>query len=865
MKDTRSFSPFKICPKTGRIAGVQFPRQLPLVLLPAAGFLALVWFLIRVVPKPSRATYPCQRVAAPLASSFLMWLAGVTGATLAFRHAQVRLRQARYAAAALALIVALAGIAWGFLSQGQPVQALPAAYTPHPANAPIGVARGLAPGRVSWVHNPVVTDWDGVTSTVGQRWFDRIDQAEATKMMQWAVMSYAGTTTTAAAWDAIFQHFNGGAGYASGEKIFIKINLTTSNAPNCADSSYNWNPSSCGANWTSIGQSPQLMIALLDQLVNAAGVAQADIAIGDPTGLWVNELYDPVHGAFPGEVYLDARGGSGRTKAISSTTPLYWSAPAAEIEGKSQDYLLQAVADARYVINLAILKSHERAGITAAAKNHFGSLYGATGMRKPTTTGYYNLHSRLPLETTAPPPTGEDRREMALYRPLVDLNGHEGMGGKTLFYILDAIYAGKGWNGAPSKWSVPPFCSTPGCDTGSAWWPASLLLSMDPVAIDSVAFDFLSLRTDWTEVLAAEGVQDYLHEMALANNPPSGTFYDPEGDGTAMASQGVHEHWNDAAHRQYSRNTGAAGGIDLLYVTGDPTGNAAVRRTEQPIVIDGALDTAWDATPGQAIDNVLFGGGVIGGSEDLSASYRTLYDGTDLYVLVEVADDALVNDSTSPDDDDCVVLLIDGDYSRGASYDGTNDFDLGFCWSETAVTVGASSAPIPSGAAFQILQTVEGYRVEIRVPLDEIGVTPGYGGLFGLDVHVNDDDDDGQGDAEIAWWASVDADPQAPNGFGAARLEGPQEVNVIAAPGEEGVLLEWAHFAWNDAYEIHRSASPYFEPDATTLVDEVPAPESQYPDAASIGTTYYVVRARQSGLGIPSNRTGRFQFDLTAP
>ena len=140
---------------------------------------------------------------------------------------------------------------------------------------------------------------------------------------------------------------------------------------------------------------------------------------------------------------------------------------------------------------------------------------------------------------------------MAQYRPLVDLNGHLGMGGKTLLYMVDGIYAGRDWSGTPSKWDVLPFQ----VDT-TANWPASLFLSMDQVALDSVAFDLLSLRTDWTEVLAAEGVQDYLHEMALANNPPSGTFYDPERDGTRMASQGVHEHWNNATDRQVHPQSG---------------------------------------------------------------------------------------------------------------------------------------------------------------------------------------------------------------------------------------------------------------------------------------------------------------------
>ena len=335
MKVPSRFSPFKVCPKTGRIVGVKGAGQLPLILLPAVGSLALVWFLIRVVPKPSRAAYPCQRVAAPLAGSFLLWLAGIAGASVAFHAARAKLRQARYATAGLALVVAAVGIAWAVLSPGRPVQAVPVVYTPHPANAPIGAAKGLMPGRVAWVHAPGVTDWDGATTAVGQRWYDKIDQAKAAHMMEWALTGYAHTTTTAAAWDAMFRHFNGGAAYQPGEKVFIKVNLTTSNSPNCdLNSSYNWNPSTCGASWTSVGQSPQLMVALLDQLVNSAGVAQSNITIGDSTGLWVNELYNPVHNAFPNVNYMDARGTLGRTLSTKSAVPLYWSAPASETQRK---------------------------------------------------------------------------------------------------------------------------------------------------------------------------------------------------------------------------------------------------------------------------------------------------------------------------------------------------------------------------------------------------------------------------------------------------------------------------------------------------------------------------------------------------
>ena len=58
----------------------------PRILLPITGAFALVWFLVRVIPKPSRATYPCQRAAFPLASAFVIWLIGVCGTVLAARR-----------------------------------------------------------------------------------------------------------------------------------------------------------------------------------------------------------------------------------------------------------------------------------------------------------------------------------------------------------------------------------------------------------------------------------------------------------------------------------------------------------------------------------------------------------------------------------------------------------------------------------------------------------------------------------------------------------------------------------------------------------------------------------------------------------
>jgi hypothetical protein len=291
---------------------------------------------------------------------------------------------------------------------------------------------------------------------------------------------------------------------------------------------------------------PQLVLSLLRQLVDVVGVNQIDISVGDPVTFFPQEWYDYLHAEFPNVRYLDHYPFTGRTQVQFSSTPLYWSTP--DADGKVQDYLPQCYQDAAYLIDFSVLKSHERAGITLSGKNHFGSLIrspvGDLGGQR---YAYYDLHSNVSNQL---PGRGK-------YRNLVDLMGHEGIGGKTVLYLVDALHAGKSWNGTPYKWNMAPF----GGD-----WPSSLFASQDPVAIDSVGYDFLV--TEWpTEVLIGDGAaQDYLHEAALAADPPSGTFYDPSegGAGPGLDSLGVHEHWNNAADKQYSRNLGIGAGIELI-------------------------------------------------------------------------------------------------------------------------------------------------------------------------------------------------------------------------------------------------------------------------------------------------------------
>ena len=535
-------------------------------MFPAVGLASIVWFLLRVVPKPSRVAYPCQRVAIPLASGFFVWLVGTFGSILAYRHGKALYLRSRLGTA---LVFAVIAVAAGVIAIARMPEAPAVAEDGLPTNVPIGVAQGIFPGRVVWVHDPNATDWDGYESE--EHWWESqcTDQEVVTTMLSNAIRVLAGEPTNAQAWDAIFRHYNlksgkGDVGYRPGETIAIKINLTTCNARSVLVDPVTYNKQASTMN--RIDNSPQILLALLRQLVNDAGVSQADISIGDPTGMVPNFMWNILHPQFPSVLYVDNYGGSGRTRSVLSDVPFYWSTDAAN--HTTQDYVPSKYANAEYIINIPVLKGHS-AGITICGKNHYGSLLrcpdgylrGAGNSGGEGMNGYYSMHYSLPNAYMDPPWSPG----MGQYRAIVDLMGHDELGGKTVLYLVDGLFAGYYWDAVPYKWHTPPFNND---------WPSTIFASLDPVAIDSVGYDFL--LAEWPVVVTGGnggqwslegGAEDYLHEAAQADGPGSGTFYDPERDGVRMASLGVHEHWDNPTDKQYSRNLGTDSGIELLKIT----------------------------------------------------------------------------------------------------------------------------------------------------------------------------------------------------------------------------------------------------------------------------------------------------------
>ncbi len=532
-------------------------------LFPITGIIALAWFLLRVIPKPSRAAYPCMRVAYPIASTFVLSLVGLAASILAFDRMVVYRNKARYLVMTGFFVVALVA---GFISfQADQLPVFANSSYLDTANSPMGVARGIFPGRVVWYRDPDATNENCRNSSFGDAYYlpKNTNMEVVNAMVRSSLLKLTGKSTISDAWSSLFVYFNtkkgkGAVGYQAGERIFIKTNGIGSTV---VDSS-NHNITDL-TSYVEARTSPQPVLALLRGLINDYGVPQENISVGDPQRDVQNEYWDLWHTEFPNVKYICNKGGQGRTIAVKGKKPsVFFSDKGAVLRTGSwadmsvgnpvyQDTLYDVIEQADYLIYVGDLKVHERAGMTVLGKLDFGSHVRSNAM---------HLHMGL-VNPDGFSPAGNKNSRFGYnkYRVLVDLMGHKKLGGNAMLYVVDALWGGSGANLKPVKFKMAPFNND---------WPSSIFISQDPIALESVCYDIL--KAEFTIDRHVEtypqmiGVDDHLHQAADSANWPAGVRYDPENDGTALGSLGVHEHWNSAAAMEYSRNLGTGNGIELV-------------------------------------------------------------------------------------------------------------------------------------------------------------------------------------------------------------------------------------------------------------------------------------------------------------
>ena len=492
------------------------------------GLSATLWFLIRVIPKPSRAGYPCMQAAAPFMSSFVVYLLSLWAGVKAFGKSNRLFKQRKFG---LAACFVLTGLFFGLVFTFNNVKDIyanavgatnAAPVFMLPPNTPKGDAKGVCPGRVAWVYAPNTADWN---EQIGFWFEDRWNnQDNCDQMIRQSLFVLTEKEDEKEAWTALFSYFNENKGkeivtYQPGEKIAVKINQNNTYSHEDSEE---------------LNTSPHLILSLLRSLVNEAGVPEEQITVFDASRFITDFLYNKCASEFPRVKYVDNSGENGRIKSTYISDAISYSAD----NGKLANGLATCLKEADYVINLAILKGHVGQGVTLCAKNWYGAVDIHADWRK-------NFHNNF----------DQNRKGEAQYMTFVDYMGHKYTGEKTLIYFIDGLYGSQNVAGKPSgKWNLTPFNGN---------WPNSLFASQDPVAVDAVGLDFLS--SEWPGMVDINYADMYLLEAALANNPPSGTFYDPDNNGVGLKSLGVVEHWNNSIDKQYSRNLGKEEGIELVF------------------------------------------------------------------------------------------------------------------------------------------------------------------------------------------------------------------------------------------------------------------------------------------------------------
>lgn len=470
------------------------------------GLVCLIWFIIRVTPAPHRSQYPCQQVVIPIALGYItFWSVLLHGLKIWIIKAKIR-TTALIPAVLVVFILMFSVSGAVFAINSNNVDDLD--WNPIPKE-PIGTPLGLNPGRVVWIWNPEATE----SNNYDFWWYEKNNNQEViNNMFSDGIKNLASCNDEYDSWSVLFKCFNqmhdkGDIGYQNGEKIAIKVNLN-----NCYD--YFNKPYIRIDNERDA--SPYVVKALLKQLTEFVGVKQEDITIYDSSRAMANWFYNrvyyeeypafPLVEKYPNVNYIDAYGEAhGRLKAQPSSEMIYFA------DGSSLYRTLpNCVVEADYIINMPLLKRHpsnDGNGVTLSGKNLFG-----TWIEPVVKVHKYHESGHIIGNPT----------------PQTDLLAHEQIGQKTFLYIGDGMYPTVIDHKTLAKFQMYPFNND---------WTNSLFFSQDPVAIDSVMYDFL--HAEGTK--PSEGSQNYLHQAAQ----PLANFYDPENDGIFLNhSLGVHEHWD---------------------------------------------------------------------------------------------------------------------------------------------------------------------------------------------------------------------------------------------------------------------------------------------------------------------------------
>ena len=238
-------------------------------------------------------------------------------------------------------------------------------------------------------------------------------------------------------------------GFSVTDRVTIKLNLNNAT----------YNPALTN---NRMDQTMPLVNSILDHLVKVMSIPEKQITLLDAKR-WVHPVIIKGRCKFPDVQWVD----STATDRWDPSESVIFSKQSPKPGG--QFWMPRAYTQAEHIINLCLMKNHG-CGITGAMKNHFGSIPSPKF-----------LHEGLGFKSY-----------------ISDLCNTKSIKEKVRINIADALFAN--WHNnvwAPRPWNTFPEQS-----------PNSILLSTDPVALDSVMLDHITREIETQGDNAPQWVRD---------------------------------------------------------------------------------------------------------------------------------------------------------------------------------------------------------------------------------------------------------------------------------------------------------------------------------------------------------------------
>lgn len=196
-----------------------------------------------------------------------------------------------------------------------------------------------------------------------------------------------------------------------------------------------------------------------------------------------------------------------------------------------------------------------------------------------------------------------------------------------------------------------------------------------------------------------------------------------------------------------------------------------IQQTSIAPQIDGTIDDVWNvnATAAQLKNSIV---GTVSNTSDLSGWFKAMWDNTNLYILANVTDQTLNNDSQNSYDDDAIEVYLDINNDKASTY-GANDVQYSFGFNDGTVVGVLPTGRSTSGVTYKVVEKVgglAGYIVEAKIPWSTVQGTPAIDQLLGIEFMINDDDNGTARDKKLAWTATTDNAWENPSVFGVGKL-----------------------------------------------------------------------------------------------